>query len=120
MSDMQGAGAAQDNGSGANVIYILYLVALLVGGITALVGVIMAYVYRGSAPAWVQSHYRLQIRTFWISVLGAVVGWILMFAFFIGALVFLALLIWWIVRCVKGMQHVGRREAYPNPETWLW
>ena len=74
MSDVQGAGAAQDNGSSANVIYILYLVALLLGGLTTLVGVIMAYVYRGSAPAWVQTHYQFQIRTFWIVLLGCVIG----------------------------------------------
>jgi uncharacterized membrane protein len=127
MSDVQGAGAAQDNGSSANLIYILYLVGLVTGGITALVGVIMAYMYRGSAPAWVQSHYQFQIRTFWIWLLGGVVGWVLtsvlMFAgplFFIGILFFLALFIWYIVRCVKGMQYVGRREAYPNPVTWVW
>jgi uncharacterized membrane protein len=51
MSDVEGVSATQDNGSTANLVYILYLVALLGGGITAFIGVIMAYVYRGSAPA---------------------------------------------------------------------
>jgi uncharacterized membrane protein len=119
MSDAQGAGAAQDNGSSANVIYILYLVALLIGGITALVGVVMAYVYQGSAPAWVQSHYRLQIRTFWIALAVGFVGGVLSIIL-IGIPVLIALLIWYIVRCVKGMQYVSRREPHPNPATWLW
>lgn len=118
MSDVQGAGAAQDNGSGANLVYILYLVALAVG-VTGIVGVVMAYMYRGTAPAWVQTHYQFQIRTFWIWLLGVVVGGLLTFVF-IGFLILPAVLIWFIVRCVKGMQYVGRREAYPNPETWLW
>jgi len=33
----------------------------------------MAYVNRADAPDWVRSHYRFQIRTFWIGLLyGAV------------------------------------------------
>ena len=119
MSDVQGAGPAQDNGTSANVIYILYLAAFLAGGVTTLIGVIMAYVYRGTAPAWVQTHYQLQIRTFWIVILGLVVGGALSFII-VGIPMLIAVLIWYIVRCVKGMMHVGRREAYPNPETWLW
>ena len=95
------------------------MVALLLGGLTTLVGVIMAYVYRGSAPAWVQTHYQFQIRTFWIVLLGCVIGGGLSLII-IGIPILIAVVIWYIVRCVKGMQYVGRREAYPNPETWLW
>jgi len=118
MSDVQGAGAAQDNGSSANLNYILYLVNLVVP-ITSLVGLIMAYMYRGAAPAWVQTHYQFQIRTFWIGLLVGFLGGLLTLIL-IGWLVLLALVVWWIIRCVKGMQHVSRREAYPNPQTWLW
>ena len=39
-------------GATANLIYILYLVSLIVG-VTALVGVIMAYMNKGEAPEWV-------------------------------------------------------------------
>jgi uncharacterized membrane protein len=119
MSEMQGTSTAQDSGSGANLVYILYLVSLLVG-VTSIVGVVVAYMYRASAPVWVQSHYQFQIRTFWICLLGAIVGWALTWVFGIGFLILLAVLIWYIVRCVKGMQYVGRREAYPNPQSWLW
>ena len=38
----------------------------------------------------------------------------------IGWLLLLATLVWWIVRCVKGLQCVSRSEPYPNIETWLW
>ena len=34
-----------------------------------LAGVIIAYAQRRDAPDWVHSHYRFQIRTFWIAVL---------------------------------------------------
>src|SRR4051794_34155120 len=55
-------------GDTAKLIYILYLASLIVG-VTAIVGLIMAYVNRGGAPEWVETHYRLQIRTFWIGLL---------------------------------------------------
>jgi uncharacterized membrane protein len=67
----------------------------------------------------VQTHYQFQIRTFWIWVLGVFVGGLLTFVF-IGFLILPVVLIWYIIRCVKGMQYLSRREAYPNPETWLW
>src|SRR5258708_39589824 len=51
----------------ANIVYILYLVGLIVP-MTPIVGLIMAYVNYGDAPEWVQSHYRFQIRTFWIGL----------------------------------------------------
>src|SRR5262245_23851155 len=118
MSQAQSVGTAQDSGSTANLIYILYLIGLAVG-ITQIVGVVMAYMNRGSAPDWLQSHYTFQIRTFWIGLLGSVIGFALTFIL-IGFLVLLALLIWYVIRCIKGMQCIGRREAYPNPESWTW
>ena len=53
------------NSSTAKLVYILYLVGL-VFGITGIIGVIVAYVNKGDAPEWMQSHYRFQIRTFWM------------------------------------------------------
>jgi uncharacterized membrane protein len=118
MVDMRTAGTPEDSGSTANLIYILYLVGLVVG-VTGLVGVVMAYLNRGGAAEWVRTHYQFQIRTFWIGLLGSIVGFLLTFIL-IGFLVLLAVAIWFIIRCVKGMQCISRREAYPNPETWLW
>ena len=118
MSEAQNVGAAEDSGSTANLIYILYLIGLAVG-ITGIVGLVMAYMNRSTAPAWVQSHYTFQIRTFWIGILGSAIGVALIFIL-IGFVVLLAVLIWYVIRCIKGMQYVGRREAYPNPKSWTW
>lgn len=105
-------------GATANLIYILYLVSLIVG-VTALVGVIMAYMNKGEAPEWVQTHYRLQIRTFWIGILFSIVG-VVTTIILIGWLILLLVVVWWIVRCVKGMQYVGKQQPYPNPATWMF
>lgn len=104
--------------SNARIIYILYLVGVVLG-ITTLVGVIMAYINRGEAAGWVKSHYQFQIRTFWIGMLYGVIGMILS-AVLIGFLVLLFTLIWWIVRCVKGMQALEKQEPVSNPTRWMF
>src|SRR5688500_9297349 len=94
-----------DNTAIANIIYVLYLLSL-VSGITGLVGVIMAYIYKDGAPEWLRTHYELQIRTFWMAVLIGAIGFLLSWVF-IGIPILLALAVWWIVRCVKGIRFVN-------------
>lgn len=101
----------------AKIIYILYLVSIVIS-ITAIVGLIMAYVNRDDdTPAWLQSHYQFQIRTFWIGALYLFVG-ILLFQFIIGWVILLYWLVWVIVRCTKGLKYLNRQEAFPNPKIW--
>ena len=69
-------GMADPGRSNANLVYILYLLALVVG-ITAIIGVVMAYINRNAAPDWLKTHYTFQIRTFWISLLYTVIGVVL-------------------------------------------
>ncbi|HVO20516.1 MAG TPA: hypothetical protein VMU15_14750 [Anaeromyxobacter sp.] len=110
--------AASDNGSSAKIIYILYLVSLVIG-VTAIVGLVMAYVNQGQGPAWVQTHYRFQIRTFWILILASAVALLLTFAI-IGVVLWPLILIWLIVRCVKGLMAVEKQQPYANPASWIW
>lgn len=100
----------------ANLIYLLYLVGIA-AGITAVVGVVMAYLAREEAPDWLKSHYRNQINIFWKALLYAVVGGMLTIVV-IGFLILLAALIWYIVRVVKGMQALARAEAVADPASW--
>ena len=112
------AGGGGESGGNAKVVYILYLGAIVIG-LLALIGVIVAYVSRNDRGGWVNDHYRFQIRTFWIGLLYTVVSGAAT-VILIGWLLLLATLIWWIVRCVKGLQRVSRSEPYPNVTTWLW
>jgi uncharacterized membrane protein len=102
----------------ANSVYILYLVSLLVG-VTSIIGVIMAYVNRADAPDWVQTHYRFQIRTFWIGLLYGAIG-VVTFILVIGIFWLMFVAVWWIVRCAKGMQAISRGMPYERPDTWWW
>jgi uncharacterized membrane protein len=100
------------------IVYVLYLIAYFTG-LTALIGVIIAHVQVGSADPLLASHYRFQIRTFWIGILYIVVGSILSIV-----LVGIAVLIWWfiwsLVRNVKGLLALNDNKPIPNPVSWLF
>ncbi len=108
----------------AKIVYILYLAELVVG-ITGLIGVIIAYVNRSDAPEWLASHYRFQIRTFWLCLLYLVLLWVIALvllspiAFGIAVVVIMVLPVWWIIRCAKSIKYLSREEAYPDPAGWF-
>jgi len=102
----------------AKIIYVLYLAGFVLG-ITPLIGVVMAYIARGSAPDWLATHYRYQIRTFWIAFLYSVIS-ALLTVILIGFLGFLAIAVWMIIRCVKGFQAADKCEPIENVESWLF
>jgi uncharacterized membrane protein len=103
----------------ANIAMLAYalLLAAPVLLVSALIGVIIAYVYRDDAPEWLQSHFQLQIRSFWISFLFFFIGLMLLWIF-IGKLILLVTLIWYLVRLIKGLKYLNRRAPYPNPASW--
>ena len=102
----------------ALIVYILYLVAYFTG-ITALIGVIIAHVQIGSADPFLASHYRFQIRTFWIGILYLVTGAILAVV-----LVGIAVLLWWfiwsLIRNIKGALALNENRPIANPQSWLF
>lgn len=112
------AGRDPAQGRTATTVYILYLVGLIIQ-VTHLIGVIVAYIYRHDGPDWVRTHYRFQIRTFWIGLLYGVIG-IITLHILIGGLILFLTLIWFIVRCVKGLKFVGHAQPYDNVASWLW
>ncbi|UUP18468.1 DUF4870 family protein [Nitratireductor thuwali] len=99
------------------VIYVLYLVSFVIG-ISALVGIVLAYMNRGKSEAWVETHYTWAIRTFWIGILFGLISAILMVVG-IGFLLLLAVAVWAVVRIVIGLQAVSRREPIKNPQSWI-
>ena len=99
-------------------VYILYLVGFLTG-ITVLVGLVIAYLQRGTTDRVCQSHFQFQINTFWIGLLYSVVG-LLTIHFGIGALILIWWVIWTVVRCVKGLLLLNKGEPIPDPNSWLF
>ena len=105
------------------IVAALYTVGLfIIPFLATLVGLIWAYAARGSAQEdWERSVLTYQIRTFWMSMLYAVIFYVVAFATMgIGLALYLPLVIWYIVRLVKMWIGATRREAIATEQSWLW
>ncbi|MEX2367504.1 MAG: hypothetical protein WD601_12940, partial [Pseudohongiellaceae bacterium] len=98
--------------------YLLYMLGLVIG-ITGIIGVVMAYIYRDDAPPWLKSHYDFQIRTFWMGAVFMVAG-VILFNVGIGVFILFFWLIWLIMRCIKGMKILDQRKAHPDTGSWMF
>jgi uncharacterized membrane protein len=66
-----------------------------------------------------QTHYRFQIRTWWMGLLFGVITLILTFVL-IGFLLIPVVAVWYIIRCVKGLNALSKREAIEDPASWTF
>jgi uncharacterized membrane protein len=113
------SGKPEANNTGtAKVIYILLIVSTIIG-ITGIIGLIMAYVMHGDADDWLKTHYRFQIRTFWIGLLYTMVGAFLL-TVNIGYVILLFTFVWLIVRCAKGLRALEKNMPVANAGSWLF
>jgi uncharacterized membrane protein len=100
------------------IISLLYLAGFVLM-ITGLIGVILAFVWKGEPhEAWEDSHYQYLINTFWIGLIGSIIGAVLT-VILIGVLILLAVAALVIVRSVLSLIKAQKREPMPNPGTWL-
>jgi len=102
----------------AFAVYVLYLLGYITG-ITAIIGVVIAYIQADSADAPVKSHYIFQIRTFVIGFIYFLVG-LLLLNIAVGALIILWALVWSLIRNVKGLLALNRNDPIANPESWMF
>lgn len=109
------------------VCYALYLLAFATG-ITAIVGVVIAYAQQSVAGPIMRSHYTYLIRTFWGGLMMMIAGGVI---FGVGAILAIILIgipimalawliltvatIWYAVRCIVGLVYLSRGEAHPRP-----
>jgi uncharacterized membrane protein len=101
------------------VAYVCYAAAI-VFAVPILIGVVIAYLQRREAAGtWRESHYTWLIRTFWIGMLYTMVATLLT-KVLIGVLLGFLVLIWFIVRVVKGWKAYDQRAPLPKPGTWLF
>ena len=110
--------AARSAESMAKLVYVLYLVGLFTG-IAGIIGVIVAYIHQSEAPEWLKSHFRFQIRTFWIGFIYLFFGTVLSIVL-VGWLILAFWFVWLIIRCIKGLQAIDREHAHPDPTTWMF
>jgi len=113
--------------SGRGVAVIVY--GLLLGSIMTLVtaplGIALAYLWRHRSAAWVASHLRFQIATFWWAVAGLLLGGALWWwlggralaaewAWVLGYLVFTLQLAWLVGRCAFGLYRLTSNRPVGN------
>lgn len=109
---------ALSNSQLALIVYVLYFVAYFTG-ITGLIGVIIAHVKVDDPDPMVASHYRFQIRTFWISVLCLIVGIVLAWVL-VGFLVLAWWFTWSMIRNIKGILALNENRPIANPTSWMF
>lgn len=113
------------------VVYGLYLLGFT-NLLTFFIGLIVAYVQRGTAGPINESHYTFAIRSFWLSIAWFLVGAALVLfgiplslvligvpMLAAGVVILSAITLWFVVRCIAGLAYLVRGEAYPRPRTWL-
>lgn len=98
------------------VVSLLYLSSFVLG-VTVIVGVVLAYVWKGESHAdWETSHYDYLIRTFWIGFLGSIASVVLMVVL-IGFLLLPAVAVLVVVRSVLSLINAQKQQPMPNPAT---
>ena len=102
----------------AGGVYVLYGVGYFTG-ISALMGLIIAYVKVDDTDPVIQSHFRFQIRTFWIGLLYLAIGLPLSLVL-IGLPIVAWWFIWSLIRIVKGGLLSIEHKPIVNPKSWLF
>lgn len=102
-----------------HILYALYAIFWLTGGITALIAIVVGYVKRDDTRGTLYaSHFAWQIRSFWWSVAWAILGGALFATVFLIPLAFAAwgvLSLWMLYRIVKGWLYLNDgKPIYPD------
>ncbi len=93
------------------IVYGLYLAALI-NGLTAIVGVILAYVKRNDVRGTIyESHLDNAIEVFWVSLVISIVAMLTIW-FGVGVIIFIGLFIWFIYRTIKGLVRAIDARPY--------
>ena len=105
-----GQNASENERTTLLVAYILQAIGPFTGFVVTIVSVVISYIKAGETQnAFIRSHHRYLIQTFWWSLgLGILFG--LLCFVFIGVPLLFALWIWWIYRLVKGVIAFSERR----------
>jgi uncharacterized membrane protein len=137
-SDISTATTAQTDSHGKDtpgrgyvvVIYGLYIGSIM-AVVTAPIGMCIALFRLGRSAAWLDTHLRFQIRTFWLGVLAALAALLLwhiggrmgvppLYAWTFGYLFFTLGIAWMMARCAVGIHRLTSNRAIDAPDSWLF
>jgi uncharacterized membrane protein len=102
----------------AIAVWLLYLGGYITV-ITIIAGLIIAYMKRPQfAGTPYESHMTSAIRTFWISLVVGLIGVVLVIVG-VGIFILIALAVWQIFRCVRGLVRAINGQPIEDPGGWL-
>ena len=99
--------------SAYNIALIVYIMQTLsfFAGVTAIVGIIINYVKLDEVKeTWIESHFRWQIRTFWVALLWTVVGGVAI-VIGIGFIILAVTFVWYVYRIAKGWMRLSEYKS---------
>jgi uncharacterized membrane protein len=103
----------------AVIVHACYAAGLFSGGITSIVGVVIATMKRADAAGTIyESHLHYAIRTFWIGLALGVAGFVLTFVF-IGLFLLLFTGVWYIIRIVRAFLAWADQKPIDNPRRFF-
>jgi uncharacterized membrane protein len=116
---MQTTESGTDPKTWAMIVWGLYIASYFTAFITAIVGVVIAYVKRDElAGTPFESHMTSAIRTFWISLIGYIISAVLMFVL-IGFLLAAVVFVWQLFRTIRGIIRAMDGRPIDDPTGWL-
>jgi uncharacterized membrane protein len=102
-----------------HVLYALYAVYWLTGGISVLVAIIINYLKRSETIGTpFEAHFEWQIRTFWMGLIGHLIG-VSLFIVLIGVPILWAVAIWTLYRIIKGWLYLYDNKPLSSPRAWF-
>lgn len=102
------------------IVALLYLAGMVTGGITAIIGLVLAYVWTGDRhEPWEATHYTYLIRTFWLGFAASVIG-VMLVLVFIGRMLLPIVGAWVLVRTILSLVKAQKRAPIPDPRTFLF
>lgn len=115
MSEQGSSSASAESNNRATLMltYIAYVIGIFTG-VGSIVGIIIAYLKKDDVRgSWMESHYAWLITTFWYTLIGGIIGFLLSFVI-IGIPILFAVGIWYIYRCIKGFLAFQESKALPS------
>jgi uncharacterized membrane protein len=103
----------------ATIVWVLFIASYFTAMMTGIVAVIIAYLKRGDlAGTPFESHMTSAIRTFWISLIVGIIGFVLVFVG-IGFVILGLLALWQLFRVIRGLVRALDGAPIADPTGWL-
>lgn len=91
------------------VNYLLFFFGLFTG-VFGILAVAIAYYYQNSTDYVMDSHLKYQIKTFWVAIIGLILGTCTTFLL-IGWPILIATYVWSLIRIIKGFRRAFHEQS---------